>query len=55
MYFIDWQIFFQFIIGLNLIDLNEIFLLKQSEFEISDSVEIYDKKLPKIVEISKIL
>ena len=40
-------------IGLILIELNEISLMKPSAFEISQSVETYDKKnLPKIDEIS---
>ena len=36
--------FFQFEIGLSLIDLNYTFLMKSSEFKISLSIESYDKK-----------
>ena len=40
----DTKIYFKVKKGLILIDLNEILLMKLSEFEISHSFENYDKK-----------
>ena len=45
------KIYFEIEIRLSLLDIKKIFSMKQSEFEIFHSVESYDKKLPKIVEI----
>ena len=39
---IDKKIYFEFETGLNLPDLNQIFPIKSSEFEITLSVKIYD-------------
>ena len=39
-------------IGIILIDLNKIFQVKLSEFDISLSVKNYDKKLQKIAEMA---
>ena len=44
MYFIDKQIYVKIGTGLILIDMNEIFPMKLSKFEISHSVKRYDKK-----------
>ena len=38
----DVKMFFHFEIGMTLIDLNEIFSTKQSEFQISHSAKSYD-------------
>ena len=40
----DKIIYYKIKIGINLIDLNQIFPIKTSEFEISVSVESYDKE-----------
>ena len=45
--FCGWKIYFKFWIGLTLVDLNEIYLTKPPEFEISHSVESWGKKLSK--------
>ena len=37
-----------------LIDLNEMFPMKPSEFEISDSIKSYDKKQPKFQRCRKV-
>ena len=45
------QIFWQFKIGLTLKDLNVIFSIKPSGCVISNSVETFDKKLPKFLRL----
>ena len=53
MIFIDKKTFFIFEIGLTLLDLNQIFLMKPSEFKNSVFIDSYDnKELPKMAEIS---
>ena len=52
---IDEKYFFKFKIALILINLNQISPMKPLELEISVSFESYDRKLPKIAEISTML